>query len=74
MSNMKASPGLSAFDGRPNEAAAYLKPLIEHAVATVPKEMQASTPFFVKATAGMRLLTEVSQCRHDLLLCCIALA
>jgi Golgi nucleoside diphosphatase len=56
---MKVSPGLSAYDGRPLEAAAYVRPLIEHAAQVVPKDKHAETPLFIKATAGMRLLAEV---------------
>lgn len=49
-------PGLSSFDTDVKGAAASLDPLMEVALATVPKDKQACTPVAVKATAGLRLL------------------
>jgi len=49
-------PGLSAFADDPEKAAKSLVPLMETAVKTVPKDLQATTPVSLKATAGLRLL------------------
>ncbi|KAK6465761.1 golgi guanosine diphosphatase [Scheffersomyces coipomensis] len=49
-------PGLSSFDTDTKGAAASLDPLLEVALATVPKAKQGCTPVAVKATAGLRLL------------------
>ncbi|KAI8968327.1 nucleoside phosphatase GDA1/CD39 [Mycotypha africana] len=49
-------PGLSSFKDDPEAAALSLKPLMDIAVKSVPKEFQKCTPIAVKATAGLRLL------------------
>ncbi|KAA1469609.1 hypothetical protein DENSPDRAFT_773329 [Dentipellis sp. KUC8613] len=49
-------PGLSAFAGQPQDAAASLDALLDVAVQTVPEALRACTPVAVKATAGLRLL------------------
>ncbi|KAH9047695.1 nucleoside phosphatase family-domain-containing protein [Lactarius hengduanensis] len=49
-------PGLSAFAGRPEEAAQSLDELLDVAVRTVPEQLRRCTPVAVKATAGLRLL------------------
>jgi guanosine-diphosphatase len=49
-------PGLSAYTGRPQEAAESLDVLLEEAVSVVPPSLWACTPIAVKATAGLRLL------------------
>lgn len=36
----------------------YLKPLLDHALTIIPTESVASTPFYLLATAGMRLVPE----------------
>mmetsp|Transcript_4525 Transcript_4525/g.7673 ORF Transcript_4525/g.7673 Transcript_4525/m.7673 type:complete len:453 (+) Transcript_4525:180-1538(+) len=50
-------PGLSSFADDPVKAAASLQPLIDTALKTVPKALQAITPVSLKATAGLRLLS-----------------
>ncbi|CEP60382.1 apyrase LALA0_S01e09472g [Lachancea lanzarotensis] len=53
----KTSPGLSSFSSKPKKAfRKHIKPLLEFAEKIVPKEQLHSTPVFVQATAGMRLL------------------
>jgi guanosine-diphosphatase len=49
-------PGLSSFKDDPTAAAESLDELLDEAVKSVPKELQACTPVAVKATAGLRLL------------------
>lgn len=61
LSNKKVIPGLSALDGRPEQAAEYMRPLFEHAATVVPETYQRETLVFIQATAGMRLLSEESQ-------------
>ena len=51
-------PGLSSFDTDAEGAANSLNPLLDLAVAFVPKHLQACTPIAVKATAGLRKLGE----------------
>ncbi|MFQ5525837.1 MAG: hypothetical protein ACE5GX_06200 [Thermoanaerobaculia bacterium] len=58
----RVHPGLSAYAGRPAEAAGSLGPLIEYAVDKLgdPATL-AETPIHLRATAGMRLLPEDRQ-------------
>jgi guanosine-diphosphatase len=51
-------PGLSAFGDNPLGAAKSLDPLLEIALKSVPEFLHKSTPIAVKATAGLRLLSE----------------
>ena len=53
----KTTPGLSTYENNPEEAfTKHIKPLIEFAQKIIPKEKIMSTPVFIQATAGMRLL------------------
>ncbi|SCU84149.1 LAFA_0D08460g1_1 [Lachancea sp. 'fantastica'] len=55
----KITPGLSSFSSKPKQAfKKHIKPLLEFAERNVPKERLHSTPVFIQATAGMRLLQE----------------
>lgn len=49
-------PGLSSYDGRPDEAAQSLDELMDEAVRVVPQALRGCSPVAVKATAGLRLL------------------
>ncbi|KZT09167.1 uncharacterized protein LAESUDRAFT_674953 [Laetiporus sulphureus 93-53] len=49
-------PGLSAYAGRPQDAAQSLDMLLDEAVKIVPEALRPCTPIAVKATAGLRLL------------------
>jgi guanosine-diphosphatase len=53
---MQKVPGLSAYAGRPDDAAQSLDSLLDVAVRTVPEALRSCTPVAVKATAGLRLL------------------
>ncbi|XP_055018376.1 ectonucleoside triphosphate diphosphohydrolase 6 isoform X4 [Boleophthalmus pectinirostris] len=50
------SPGLSAFAEDPPQSRAGLLQLLDFAKTKVPVQIQESTPVFLKATAGLRLL------------------
>ena len=57
----KVKPGLSTFGTNPAGVGEYVAPLVEAAKKLVPESEHATTPFFVKATAGMRLIPEEQQ-------------
>jgi hypothetical protein len=52
----KQEPGLSAFGPNPGNAFSSIKPLLDFAAAHIPSALVASTPVYVLATAGLRLL------------------
>ncbi|KAG8919896.1 Golgi apyrase, partial [Tulasnella sp. 408] len=58
---IKAEPGISSFGPNPEGVAKYLEPLIRHAKDQIPPSLHSSTPIFLLATAGMRLLPEEEQ-------------
>ncbi|KAI9732123.1 MAG: Golgi apyrase [Cirrosporium novae-zelandiae] len=59
---LKLKPGISTFGDNPNIVGPeYLQPLLQHALDIVPEEDVAETPFFLLATAGMRLLPEIQR-------------
>lgn len=51
-------PGLSSHKDDPDEAAKSLVPLLERAMARVPKEARPTTPVVLRATAGLRMVGE----------------
>mmetsp|Transcript_8505 Transcript_8505/g.26673 ORF Transcript_8505/g.26673 Transcript_8505/m.26673 type:complete len:467 (+) Transcript_8505:53-1453(+) len=55
---LKIKPGLSAFKGEPEQAGASLRPLLAYAKEKVPAAAVPSTPVFLMATAGLRLVGE----------------
>lgn len=60
ISNFKTKPGLSSFGlklkGSYDLWNSHFKSLIEEAKRIIPTNLQSSTPIYVQATAGMRLL------------------
>ncbi|GAA5915520.1 apyrase [Sporobolomyces salmoneus] len=54
--HLKVEPGISTFGDNPEDVAEYLKPLIEFAASVIPADQLPSTPIYLLATAGMRLL------------------
>ncbi|BGP14313.1 hypothetical protein JCM10213_004440 [Rhodosporidiobolus nylandii] len=59
--HLKVEPGISTFGENPEGVAEYLRPLIEHAASVIPAEQLPSTPIYLLATAGMRLLPTQQQ-------------
>ncbi|KAH9917458.1 nucleoside phosphatase family-domain-containing protein [Fomitopsis serialis] len=59
--SVKVQPGISSFGDDPAGVAEYLEPLLGHARNHVPPSLQPSTPIFLLATAGMRLLAPQQQ-------------
>mmetsp|Transcript_32404 Transcript_32404/g.52434 ORF Transcript_32404/g.52434 Transcript_32404/m.52434 type:complete len:520 (+) Transcript_32404:82-1641(+) len=59
----EVEPGISSYASDPGKAGPSLQPLLDYAASFVPKGLQKSTPLFLGATAGMRLLTVEDQKR-----------
>ena len=53
---LRKRPGLSAYARAPDRAAQQVSELIECAQRLVPPAQHSTTPLFIKATAGLRLL------------------
>ncbi|OWB81396.1 hypothetical protein B5S33_g13 [[Candida] boidinii] len=55
----KTTPGLSSFANNPDDVwDDHFEPLIEYAEKIIPKKHHSTTPIYVQATAGMRLISE----------------
>jgi Golgi nucleoside diphosphatase len=50
--------GISTFGTHPEDVDTYLAPLFNHAKSIIPPSQLASTPVYLLATAGMRLIPE----------------
>ncbi|KAJ7735295.1 nucleoside-diphosphatase [Mycena maculata] len=57
----KVEPGISSYADDPESIAVHLRPLLAHARNLVPPSLQTTTPLFLLATAGMRLLPPEKQ-------------
>ncbi|KAF1800495.1 nucleoside phosphatase family-domain-containing protein [Mucor lusitanicus] len=57
----REEPGISTFGSKPNEVGEHLDMLLDFSKEVVPEDSHASTPIFLMATAGMRLLPEDQQ-------------
>ena len=55
--SFKAKPGLSSFVNNPAAAGISLDPLIKFAKSNIPEHLWQETPIFLKATAGLRMLS-----------------
>ncbi|KAL0486860.1 ectonucleoside triphosphate diphosphohydrolase [Acrasis kona] len=53
----KINPGIALFKDNPQEAGPSLEPLITYAKKIIPNDQLSWTPIFLRATAGMRLIT-----------------
>lgn len=54
--NLKVKPGLSSFAASPEAAGASLKPLVDFVLSEIPEDAWASSPIYLKATAGLRMI------------------
>ncbi len=57
----RVRPGLSAYAGRPQEAARSLEPLIAYARERIGGDAWSRTSLYLRATAGLRLLDPVKR-------------
>ncbi|KAH8924028.1 hypothetical protein BT69DRAFT_1261802 [Atractiella rhizophila] len=53
---MRASPGISTYGSDPQSVNNHLDPLLAHAKSLIPPSQIPTTPIYLLATAGMRLL------------------
>ena len=53
--------GISSFAENPKAVSEYLQPFLDYARTHLPPSVEADTPIFLLATAGMRLLTQEQQ-------------
>lgn len=57
----KITPGLSSTSSNPSFASDYIEPLLDFAAKHIPEREHDSTPLYILATAGMRLLDKDNQ-------------
>ncbi|RUS31090.1 nucleoside phosphatase family-domain-containing protein [Jimgerdemannia flammicorona] len=53
----KEEPGISTYGNKPKEVGEHLRPLLNFALEVIPEAKHSTTPVFLMATAGMRLLS-----------------
>ncbi|CAK0911210.1 unnamed protein product [Prorocentrum cordatum] len=56
--SFETEPGLSSYAGNPDDAGPSLTALLQAAAKYVPESYRSTTPLWIKATAGMRLVPE----------------
>ncbi|KAJ3307039.1 Golgi apyrase [Kappamyces sp. JEL0829] len=61
LSELKQEPGLSSFQTNPAGVGEHLDPLLKFAYDIIPLQKQSSTPLFLFATAGMRLVPQAER-------------
>lgn len=54
----KIKPGLSSFSKEPAQAINTIKPLLDKALLVIPKQYHEMTKFTLKATAGLRMISD----------------
>jgi len=59
--SLKVKPGLSSFKSSPSQAGPSLEGLITFLKSKVPVDQWATTPIYLKATAGLRLVTDAER-------------
>jgi Golgi nucleoside diphosphatase len=57
----KVVPGLSSFASHPVDSSDYIAPLLSIAASRIPAAFHSRTTVHIKATAGMRVLSELRQ-------------
>ncbi|KAK7038198.1 F-box domain-containing protein [Favolaschia claudopus] len=57
----KVEPGISSYADTPESISEHLRPLLQHARNIIPPSRISTTPLFLLATAGMRLLPPAKQ-------------
>jgi hypothetical protein len=57
----KQEPGLSSFHKHPSDAFSSIEPLLSFAAENIPPQLHATTPVYIMATAGLRLISESSR-------------
>ncbi|QRV73108.1 guanosine-diphosphatase [Ceratobasidium sp. AG-Ba] len=62
---IKVEPGLSTFADKPSGVAAYLRPLLAHALVHIPPSLRSETPIFLLATAACDFLRFYSKFKVD---------
>jgi Golgi nucleoside diphosphatase len=55
---IKVKPGLSSFSNDPEKAIGSIKPLLDKAIQVIPKSEHAITRLTLKATAGLRMVSD----------------
>ena len=55
---IKVKPGLSSFSTDPEKAVDSIQPLLDKAIEVIPKSEHAITRLTLKATAGLRMVSD----------------